>query len=530
MDKFTGRFKKLFEDRAIDLDVAAVRHHPYVDLDDIIEADPNYATLERGQLRHLDRLAGQSDGVVMVRHAPPLAGRAERPIFAELRPLDAVRTGTRRHNFTDKGGKLWDHHITGRADDGAFSKGWAKHIDRHEKLDDHYGVNDPSDHAHVTEAKYLFPPGKPATTPCSLDHEDPGHLIDENGRGYHEGRPWTNHNHTAMPTEKLLHHLGRRDHPDGDDTVHTSPGKDPRANRAKRIDVHPWALERMAEAETVYFALEGCLKADSILTAIIREGRNASVFSVPSVTLWDCGADLHAFAQQYLRGKLVICVPDSDWEDPEKDGAVIAQSLYARDQLEAWLGAGSVHIAAPTPHPVTGKKRGIDDYLADGEKLPELVIIDRRPPAALDGWGSAARRSEGRARDTRMLRFLSLHADETTGEYHAPLDTMARRSGMNRESVRQALISLQEAGAIAVDAGSLRTADKQWIPWPDHNPYGADWGVTGWAANEKSWADMPTLTVMSAPLDFRSRTSRELTVDALERPLGAYTAAWRAAG
>lgn len=91
---FEEKFKKVFVDREIDLDLAAVRHRPYVDLADVFEADPNYQGLESGQLRFLDRMMAQSDGIVMLRHAPPLKGIALPPIFAELRPLAAVFTGS----------------------------------------------------------------------------------------------------------------------------------------------------------------------------------------------------------------------------------------------------------------------------------------------------------------------------------------------------------------------------------------------------------------------------------------------------
>jgi hypothetical protein len=104
------RFNGVFVDRAIDLDLAAVRHRPYVDLEDVFQADPNYRDLSRASCVSSTCLMEQSDGIVMVRHAPPLKGIDLPPIFAELRPLDAVLTSTSRHNFIHKNGMFWAHH------------------------------------------------------------------------------------------------------------------------------------------------------------------------------------------------------------------------------------------------------------------------------------------------------------------------------------------------------------------------------------------------------------------------------------
>jgi hypothetical protein len=481
------RFKPVFVDRAIDLDLAAVRDRPYVDLEDVFQADPNYRDLEPGQLRFLDLLMEQSDGIVMVRHAPPLKGIDLPPIFAELRPLDAVLTSTRRHNFIDKNGMFWAHHTKPYE---RLTRGWQKHVARDEALDDHRRVNNPDEHQHENRAKYLFPPG------------------------VHREVPWKNHEHAAMTPDKLEAHLGRYEHPDGSDTIHFKRTKDPAVNRAKRIDVHPWAVEKLVDAEVVYFALEGCLKADAILTEILRTGERASVCSVPSVTLWDC-REFTYFVQQYVKGRICIIIPDADWQDERKGGAILSQALYCRSAIEELVGRNQAFIAAPPECLGHVKTKGIDDYLRAGGKLHDLKIIDRRPPEDMLVYVFAGptKNPNGRRRDRAMLRFLSLHADNN-GEYSAPLLTIARRvtrKGMDRGAVRQALMNLEEAEAITSDK-PLTTTSRQWIRWPEHNPYGAEWGMRGWFVNRDqndSWRDTPTFTVDPR---YRSEPGPERTV------------------
>src|SRR5262249_23170769 len=56
---------------------------------------------------------------------------------------------------------------------------------------------------------------------------------------------------------------------------------------AKRIDVNPivWEHGGFEDAERVFFGIEGCIKADAILTALLRANQPQAVFSVPSVSL-----------------------------------------------------------------------------------------------------------------------------------------------------------------------------------------------------------------------------------------------------
>src|SRR5262249_5444907 len=122
-----------------------------------------------------------------------------------------------------------------------------------------------------------------------------------------------------------------------------------------RLDMNPAAVELARPASHLYFCLEGCIKADAILSA------GGAVFSVPSVSMWDCD-ELPAFAAEYLQGVDVVIVCDADWvANPE----VWKQALLCRSRLRSLAGVGRVCIAAP---PVTGLPdlKGVDDYLGKG--------------------------------------------------------------------------------------------------------------------------------------------------------------------
>jgi hypothetical protein len=69
-----------------------------------------------------------------------------------------------------------------------------------------------------------------------------------------------------------------------DETVHLDENRAkyvfPPGGGARRLDQHPQAFIWLATARRVFFAIEGCIKADAIVPA------GEAVFSVPSVTLW----------------------------------------------------------------------------------------------------------------------------------------------------------------------------------------------------------------------------------------------------
>lgn len=75
---------------------------------------------------------------------------------------------------------------------------------------------------------------------------------------------------------------------------------------ASRIDLHPWAAELLPAASIVFFVLEGTPKTDAVLSA------GGVSFGVPSVTCWPT-RELKWFADEMLRDKTVLVVPDADW-------------------------------------------------------------------------------------------------------------------------------------------------------------------------------------------------------------------------
>jgi len=86
---------------------------------------------------------------------------------------------------------------------------------------------------------------------------------------------------------------------------HTRKAKDREHGIARRLDVHPDAVPLLLSAGRVFFVIEGCIKADAVLS------RGEAVFSVPSVTLWKA-PELEAFAERYLKEKTVFIVADAD--------------------------------------------------------------------------------------------------------------------------------------------------------------------------------------------------------------------------
>jgi hypothetical protein len=74
---------------------------------------------------------------------------------------------------------------------------------------------------------------------------------------------------------------------------HPDPLKVRREVLAKRLDVNPLLRER-PEPQWWLLGIEGCIKADSMLSYVLREDLPAGVVSVPSVSLWKASAMLRA--------------------------------------------------------------------------------------------------------------------------------------------------------------------------------------------------------------------------------------------
>lgn len=235
-------------------------------------------------------------------------------------------------------------------------------------------------------------------------------------------------------------------------------------NDAARIDVHPWSMPRFRDASVVFAAMEGCLKADAILTAILKHDLNAAVYSFPSVTLGNC-PELSKFSKMYLEDKTVIAVLDADWADPSKEGAVENQGRIYQGKLLA-LGIKSVHLSAPPQdpkdehgHPIF---KGVDDFLGVGKGgLHELVCIDVEPPTGVIEWvldheveGSKANQIKA-SMTARILTSMAVFAGGS-GMLSVTLSCMANAMGVNQSTVTRAIQKLVEMGAVEVD-GTLDT-------------------------------------------------------------------------
>jgi len=194
---------------------------------------------------------------------------------------------------------------------------------------------------------------------------------------------------------------------------------------AARVDVHPQAIKHLDEAKQhrgrAFFALEGCLKADSILA------QGEAVASVPSVSLWVDAPELKAFSKAYLRDVTVFVVCDSDWER-ENDDSVIRQAIQCREAIRRYVGHKRVFIAAPPPatcekHGPGTKadgKHGVDDFLGEGGSVDDLVVVEREALAdyaellidrkMADPNYRDKRQLRDVKRDAAVLRWLALHA------------------------------------------------------------------------------------------------------------------------
>jgi hypothetical protein len=175
--------------------------------------------------------------------------------------------------------------------------------------------------------------------------------------------------------------------------------KDESESIARRLDVHPWAADRLG-AGLIYVGLEGCIKADAILSEILRHDLDASVVSFPSVTLWNAGEELGEFVERYLLGKRVVIVCDSDGA---RNPLVRTQALLLRSYLHN-RGARDTEIVAP-PYPGSQQKdggwvvdpaqlddkgkpklNGVDDHLGAGHELGELKRLGNQTEEDMLQW------------------------------------------------------------------------------------------------------------------------------------------------
>jgi len=319
--------------------------------------------LPRTRLGTVSKIVNQSSGLVMPKHAPP----GLLPVPPQLRPDIEV--------FTDRRG-TWHFH-------GATGDGWP-----------------------------LFPAeagsraGKPLPRALVLSGDTlEAHLGKSRNTRYD---PVTGEgDHRGVDVEGVHFHAPRS-------------AKYVLLGDNQRFDLHPWALERLAKAERVFFVLEGALKNDAVLSA------GEAVFSVPSVTLWD-PTELREFVRTFLQDKTVYVVPDADWfHNP----AVDRQAIYVREIIR---GQGlQAHIAAPPTDGLESGIKGVDDFLGVGGGVIDGLVVRGKeaPHDRIAAWGLTKPYSDS---SVKALRGLSLHADGE-GRIYVPVGTLAKVVGTTNYS------------------------------------------------------------------------------------------------
>ena len=356
---YYGRRHPLHDPEAIDAELA---RHPL--------APDQAATLRRFMWEAREKrggtyVYGEGDGLLMRKHAIPDAD----PVLPQLRPRHPVRVEPTWHRH--------DRDFANRDD-------LRRHLEK-----EHPGEDPPPNHRHMHEewAKYNMP--SKAKEEREHDHATDPRFLGPKGR------------------QMLRQHLRKRHDGKATAGTHSHRWPVPGQHVADRIDIHPWALQRLAPAWRVYFAIEGTPKADAILSRIIETGEKSSVFDVPSVTLWPA-PELRRFANEHLRyvrdeagsadsRKLVVIVADADWHHNPR---VVRHALLCREFLREKCGVQAC-VAAPPGPAKAGERgcecsaararvgdrdacaecgryfKGVDDFLAAGGELDDLVVINR---------------------------------------------------------------------------------------------------------------------------------------------------------
>lgn len=243
-----------------------------------------------------------------------------------------------------------------------------------------------------------------------------------------------------------------------------------------RVDVHPWAAALLPNAEVVFFGIEGCPKADSMLANILKNGWNASVVSVPSVSLWDA-PELPLVAERVLKRKIVVIVPDGDWA---KNPMVLNHARVLQARLME-LGVRMVLVAAPPldkdDNPLTiiynGKEeelKGVDDFLGlSSGSVADLECLNVEMPTMVDEWLAARtpNQADGRAprKDAMKKRSDTVKAlalvSGTDGHCELSVTMLSAFMHVPHQRVSERLKELQSMGALRVE-GSLDQRNSMW--------------------------------------------------------------------
>lgn len=190
-------------------------------------------------------------------------------------------------------------------------------------------------------------------------------------------------------------------------------------------------VEDWQEADIIFVGIEGTPKCDAAAADARALGLKAVACSVPACWMWgDSGVkvngvpELDLIATAYMQGKLVIVVPDDDWAEQKKNGDYPVRT--AAYLLQERLLDLEINAKIHSPKPLPGfDKTGIDDSIAAGYHLTDMVGIDRQPPDFLDLrlWLKSLNPGASDTKRTHLARAywgLAMHAVDADGSLRLP--------------------------------------------------------------------------------------------------------------
>jgi hypothetical protein len=418
----------------------------------VLQAEPRYADLARW--KSVQNKVAQRPGLVMQRHT-----WGDRRILAQLRPFKFGDLDLDNAYLLDK---------YGQEDDGVFVRDWY-HDHDNPMYHHHYGGLVFGD-----EDRYFKPPSyfKPLFVDAHLkdpasewrtsaqrqriqapqdawkeyhEHIAKGHGGSDKGPMFHS-HPISYAGHVKRRHNGQLL-KGRHNHPQHAKYLY-APGEE-----CRLLDVHPsaWLLLE-AGGPVVYFALEGVLKNDAILST------GAPVVNAGSVTLWEDPA-LGWLATNYLsRFGMVVVVPDSDWAG---NPLVWSQAHEVVKRLASW-NVPAIVAAPPATCgmscqdltrdvggglflPDAGHKQGVDDWLGNGGTLNEMIVMPKTAEKQLPEL--MRRRIDQFERDSALIEHYREIAGPD-GLVVSPSRTVGAAIHRGKDAVREGNQSLERQGII----------------------------------------------------------------------------------
>lgn len=243
-----------------------------------------------------------------------------------------------------------------------------------------------------------------------------------------------------------------------------------------RIDMNPdpQNVKNLTEGKgRIYFAMEGAIKGDAVLTAIKKEDPTASIVNVPSVTLWQqkggAADELKWFAGKYGKGREIVLIPDADGVTNPN---VMAQAKAMGAALRNF-GAGNVIMAAPPlrkgttrqvdhfklPSGIDEGRKGIDDHLGGGRgTLGQLQFskANKIPSYNLNeytkaGGATGPKISKSAVKNTEAALGAISGIVGSQGSSRMTKKMLAQAAGLPETSAKEARDRLEKLGIISVE-------------------------------------------------------------------------------